>query len=69
MAFNYGLDQHIPHTVSYNSINREFELIYQNILRDISHIPEQTLAHAKTKLGNTCKNIVKLKYRLNTRRL
>ena len=49
MALNYELDQHIPYTVNYNSINTEFEVFYQNILRNISHIPEQNLAHVKTK--------------------
>ena len=40
MALNYGLDQHMPYTVSYNSIGTEFELFSQNIIRDIiSHIP------------------------------
>ena len=49
MALNYGLDQHIPYTVNYNSINTEFEVSYQNIQRNISHIPEQNLADVKTK--------------------
>ena len=61
MALNYGLDQHIPYTVNYNSINTEFELFYQNILHDISHIPEQNLAHVKTKLRNTCEKYCKIK--------
>ena len=39
MAFNYGLDHHVPYTVNYNSINTEFELFYRNILRNIFHIP------------------------------
>ena len=69
MALNYGLDQHIPYMVSYNSINTEVELFYQNILHDISHIPEETLAHVKTKLRNTCQKYLKLKYCLNTRKL
>ena len=60
MALNYGLHQHIPYTVSYNSINTEFELFYQNIIRDISHLPAQTLAHVKTKLRNTCKKYCKI---------
>ena len=45
MALNYGLDQHIPYTINYNSINTVFELFYQNIIRGISHIPEQNLAN------------------------
>ena len=69
MALNDGLDQHIPCTVNYNSINTEFELFYQNILRDISHIPEQNLAHVKTKLRNTCKKNYEIKCRLNTTKL
>ena len=67
MAVNYGLDQHIPYTVNYNTINTEFELFYQNILRDISHIPEQNRAHVKTKLQSTCekycKNKIPFKYK------
>ena len=61
MALNYGLDQHIPYTMNYNSINTEFELSYQNILRDISHIPEQNLAHVETKFQNTCEKYCKIK--------
>ena len=61
MALNYGLDQHIPYTVIYNSINTELELFYQNILRDISHISEQNLAHVKTKLRSTCEKYCKIK--------
>ena len=61
VAPNYGLDQQIPYTVNYNSINKEFELFYQNILRDTSHIPEQTLANVKTKFQNTCEKYCKIK--------
>ena len=61
MALNYGLHQHIPYMVSFNSIKTEFELFYQNIIRDISHIPAQTLVHVKKKLGNTCKKYCKIK--------
>ena len=61
VAPNYGLDQQIPYTVNYNSINKEFELFYQNILRDTSHIPEQNLAHVKSKFQNTCEKYCKIK--------
>ena len=61
MALNYGLAQHKSYTMNYNSINTEFELFYQNILRDISHIPEQNLAHVKTKLRSTCEKYCKIK--------
>ena len=36
MALNSGLHQHIPCMVNYDSINTEFELFYQKILRNIS---------------------------------
>ena len=62
MAFNYGLDQHIPYAVNYNSINTEFELFYQNIICNISHILKQNYKVL-------AKNIVKLKYCLNTGKL
>ena len=61
MALNYGLDQYIPCTVNYSSINTTFELFFQNILWDISHMPEQNLADVKTKLRNTCKKYCKIK--------
>ena len=61
MALNYGLDQHIPYTRNYNSISTEFELFYQNIIRDISNIPEQNLAHVKTKFRQSCEKYCKIK--------
>ena len=61
MALSYELDQHIPYTGNYNSINTEFELFYQNILQEVSHIPEQNLSHVKTKLRYTCEINSKIK--------
>ena len=61
MAINYGLDQRMSYTVNYNSINTKFDLFYQNILLDISHIAEQNLAYVKTKLQNTCKKYCKIR--------
>ena len=46
---------------TYNSINTELELFYQNVIRNISHIPEQNVAHVKIKLRNTCENYCKIK--------
>ena len=61
MALNNRLDQHIPYTIYYNSINTEFERSYQNISCNIFHIPEQDLTHVKTKLRNTCEKYCKIK--------
>ena len=44
MALNYGLDQHMSQTVTYNFINREFELFYQSILRNIFHLPSISIS-------------------------
>ena len=55
LALSYGLENHIPTKTSRIEINTEFEQFYQRLLHDISHIPEEDLAHIKTKLPNTCK--------------
>ena len=49
-ALSCGLYQHILGNVTYNKINTEFELFYQNIVRDISHLPEHNIDRRKTKL-------------------
>ena len=49
-ALAYRLDHHISTNINKNAIFTEFE----NLLRDISHIPENELSRIKTKLKNTC---------------
>ena len=39
----------------------KFDLFYQNILPNISHIAEQNLAYVKRKLQNTCEKYCKIK--------
>ena len=51
-ALTYGLDHHIPTNINKNAIFTEFEQFFQNLLRDISHIPENELSRIKTKLRN-----------------
>ena len=53
-ALAYGLDHHIATNINKNAIFTEFEQFFQNLLRDISHIPENDLSRIKTKLRNTC---------------
>ena len=43
-ALSFGLDQHVPYNVDNNSINTEFQLLYQNLLQDNFHLPEHTLS-------------------------
>ena len=53
-AFAYRLDHHIPTKINKDAIFTESEQFFQNLLRDISHIPENELSRIKTKLRNTC---------------
>ena len=48
-------------TANSNTIVTEFELFFQNLLRDISNIPECELSKVKTKLRNTCEKYSKVK--------
>ena len=53
-ALSYGIDQHIPNYTDRNTINTESELFFQNVLNDISNIPDETLTNIKTKLRSSC---------------
>ena len=48
-ALSYGLHQHIPSNPERYKINTDFEYFYQNILNDISDLPQHQLDHIKTK--------------------
>ena len=61
IALSYGLDTHIPTNTNSNTIATEFELFFQNLLRDISDIPESEISKIKTKLRNTCEKYSKVK--------
>ena len=54
LALCYGQDQHIPNNATRNTIKTEFELFYQGLLKNISHIPEEQISAIKTKLRRTC---------------
>ena len=45
-----GLDYHIPNQSSCKTRETEFEMFYQNILPNLSHIPENQLTELKSKL-------------------
>ena len=53
-ALVYGLDRHIPRKADRNTVRTEFERLSQNLLGDITHIPENQVGQIKTKLRNTC---------------
>ena len=48
-------------TANSNTIVTEFEFFFQNLLRDISNIPECELSKVKAKLRNTCEKYSKVK--------
>ena len=60
-ALSYGLETHIPTNTNSNTIATEFELFFQNLLSDISDIPESEISKIKTNLRNTCENYSKVK--------
>ena len=53
-ALSYGLDQHVPSNPERYKIDTNFEYFYQNILNDISDLPQHQQDHIKTKLRSTC---------------
>ena len=53
-ALSHGLDQHIPSNPDRYKINTDFEYFYQNVLNDISDLPQHHLDNIKTKLRSTC---------------
>ena len=61
IALSYGIDKHIPRNTNTNKIYTEFEVFYQNTLKNISSIPETTLQQIKTKLLSTCDKYTKIK--------
>ena len=53
-ALPFELDQYIPPNIARNIIETEFEYFYQNILNDISNIPQHDVNNIKTRLRSTC---------------
>ena len=53
-ALSHGLDKHIPSNPDRYKIKTNFEYFYQNILNDISDLPQHRLDNIKTKLRSTC---------------
>ena len=47
------MEQHIPVKLSKHTIKTEFEVFYQSLLKNISHIPENNISLIKTKLRST----------------
>ena len=55
------MDTHIPANTNSNTVATEFELFFQNLLTDISNIPECEPSKIKTKLRSTSEKYPKVK--------
>ena len=53
LALAYGLEQYIPVKLNKHTIKAEFEVFYQSLFKNISHIPESDISLIKTKLRST----------------
>ena len=61
IAFSDGLDHQVPIRNNRSNIATEFKYFYQNLLNDISHIPEVQLSQVKTKLRDACEKYYRIK--------
>ena len=68
-ALSNGLDQHIPSNPHRYKINTDFEYFYQNVLNDISDLPQHQLDNIKTTLRSTCMKYHISKQRINIKKL
>ena len=68
IALSFDLNHHIPIKSKDVAIEVEFEQFYQNLLRNLTHIPDNELTSLKTKLRRTCEKCSKIKFHINTRK-
>ena len=54
-ALLFRTDHHIPTKSKDVAIQAEFEQIYQRLLRNLTHVPDNGLTSLKSKLRSTCK--------------
>ena len=67
-ALSYGLD-HISTSINRNNINTEFELFFQNLLYDLSDMPENGISKVQTKLRNLCEKYCHIKVPYKQRKI
>ena len=68
-ALSHVLGQHIPSNPDRYKINTDFEYFYQNVLNDISDLPQHQLDNIKTTLRSTCMKYHISKQRINIKKL
>ena len=64
-ALSFGLDEHIPSVCNRNKFFTEFEMFYQNILKDISHLNNDVITRLKTNFDTHVANIAESKFLTN----
>ena len=60
-ALSFGLDEYILSACNRSKLFTEFEMFYQNILKDISHLNNDVITRLKTKLRHTCNKYSRIK--------
>ena len=60
-VLSFGLDEHISSVCNRNKLFTKFEMFYQNILKDISHLNNDVITRFKTKLRHTCDKYSQIK--------
>ena len=57
----FRLDEHIPSVCNWNKLFTEFEMFFQNNLKDISHLNNDVITRLKTKLRHICDKYSRIK--------
>ena len=67
-ALSYRLDQHIPRKINKNNIQTEFESFFQNLLYDLSDMPENEISKVKAKFRNPCEKYCHVRVAYNQKK-
>ena len=60
-ALAYGIDHYIPVKADAKRVEVEFEFYYENMLEEVTKLPEREKMNLKTNLLNACKNYTQVK--------
>ena len=60
-AWSFGIDERTQTTCNRNKLFVEFDTLYQNIVKDISHLPVDDITRLKTKQRCTCEKYSQIK--------
>ena len=60
VALSYRLDHQIPIRNNRSNITTEFKYFYQDLLNEISHVPDVQLCQVKIKLRDACEKYCRM---------